>query len=181
MASANSGKQDAGTAGTDREPESPSEGTNSSELAGSSGGPAQDEATERQHHIIASWDYSGPLPPPELLARYDDVCSGGAERIFRQFEKQSEHRQAMERQVLNAEQDRQRADAATVRLGQVFAFLIVIAFGAGAMVCILLATTGAQAAAGASLAGASLAGIVAAFIYGHRAQREARQGEDDAS
>lgn len=36
--------------------------------------------------------YSGPLPHPEALARYDEIVPGSAERIIRMAEKEMEHR-----------------------------------------------------------------------------------------
>ncbi|MEN2982049.1 MAG: DUF2335 domain-containing protein [Thermus sp.] len=44
--------------------------------------------------------FRGPLPPPAMLQEYDRVVPGLAERIIRQFERQSEHRQEMERRYL---------------------------------------------------------------------------------
>ena len=40
--------------------------------------------------------YSGPLPPPEELKKYGEIVKNGAERIFAQFERQTNHRQNME-------------------------------------------------------------------------------------
>lgn len=36
--------------------------------------------------------YSGPLPHPDALARYDEIVPGAAERIIRMAEKEMEHR-----------------------------------------------------------------------------------------
>ena len=40
--------------------------------------------------------WAGPIPPPELLAEYDQVIPNGAERILSMAEKQSDHRMRME-------------------------------------------------------------------------------------
>ena len=45
--------------------------------------------------------YSGPLPPPEMLVRYNDAFPGCAERIVAMAEKQSQHRQEMEKTDLH--------------------------------------------------------------------------------
>jgi len=42
--------------------------------------------------------WSGPLPPPETLAAFDQIVPGGAARIFDQFEKEADHRRALEAQ-----------------------------------------------------------------------------------
>lgn len=44
--------------------------------------------------------YSGPLPAPEDLKRYDEVVAGAAERILRMAEENAEHRRQMERRVI---------------------------------------------------------------------------------
>jgi uncharacterized membrane protein len=36
--------------------------------------------------------FSGPLPPPEVLKRFDEIVPGAAERIIKMAEAQSEQR-----------------------------------------------------------------------------------------
>lgn len=45
--------------------------------------------------------FSGPLPPPSLLARYSEIIPNGAERIMAMAERQSEHREKLEARVVN--------------------------------------------------------------------------------
>ncbi|MHB8573525.1 MAG: DUF2335 domain-containing protein [Candidatus Dormibacteria bacterium] len=46
--------------------------------------------------------YSGGyLPPPDVLAKYDQIVKDGAERLMRLAEGQSAHRQAMEKSVVD--------------------------------------------------------------------------------
>lgn len=45
--------------------------------------------------------FSGPLPPPELLAKYNDVIPNGAERIMAMAERQSSHRERLEYRVVD--------------------------------------------------------------------------------
>jgi uncharacterized membrane protein len=52
---------------------------------------AQLEIKQVQQH------WSGPLPDPETLAAFDQVVPGGAARIFDQFEKEADHRRALEK------------------------------------------------------------------------------------
>lgn len=44
--------------------------------------------------------YSGPLPAPEDLERYDAIVPGMGERLLAKFEKQADHRMALERHVI---------------------------------------------------------------------------------
>lgn len=46
--------------------------------------------------------FSGPLPPPEVLAGYNDAFQGAAERIVTMAESQLKHRQEMERAVVES-------------------------------------------------------------------------------
>lgn len=65
--------------------------------------------------IIRSQSFKGPLPPPEMLAKYEDVLPGGAERIFKMAETEQNHRVSWERRALRA-----------VTRGQWFGFIIAI-------------------------------------------------------
>jgi uncharacterized membrane protein len=54
------------------------------------------------HSVRASSvTWSGPLPPPELLAKYDAVQPGFADRIMTMAETQSAHRQALEHMAVS--------------------------------------------------------------------------------
>ena len=43
-----------------------------------------------------SQSFSGPLPPPQVLASYDQILPGCAERIIKMAEEQGLHRRAIE-------------------------------------------------------------------------------------
>lgn len=45
--------------------------------------------------------FSGPVPPPSLLARYNDVVPNGAERLMAMAERPSAHRESLEAQVVS--------------------------------------------------------------------------------
>ena len=46
--------------------------------------------------------FSGPLPPPEVLAGYNEAFEGAAERIVTMAESQLKHRQEMEKQIVES-------------------------------------------------------------------------------
>ncbi|MBY0460111.1 MAG: DUF2335 domain-containing protein, partial [Gemmataceae bacterium] len=56
----------------------PTSGTGDQESAGS---------------VVIGASFQGPLPPPAILAQYNQVLDGAAERIFQMAEKQAAHRQ----------------------------------------------------------------------------------------
>jgi len=49
---------------------------------------------------IAAASISGPIPPPQVLQQYEQIIPGGAERILKMAEKQSDHRMSLERDVV---------------------------------------------------------------------------------
>jgi uncharacterized membrane protein len=61
--------------------------------------------------------YSGPLPPPMVLREFEDILPGSAERIFKQFEVQAEHRRRSETTVI-------ASNAFTQKLGAVSAAVV---------------------------------------------------------
>ena len=82
--------------------------------------------------IIRSEMYSGPIPPPEALARYEEIQSGAADRILKMAEKQQEHRMALETKAIGGQDDQSKR-------GQIFGFIaIFLCIGAAvffAVVC----------------------------------------------
>jgi uncharacterized membrane protein len=49
---------------------------------------------------IAQSSFSGPLPPPDILQRYDLIVPGAAARILKMAEDQALHRRSLERTVI---------------------------------------------------------------------------------
>lgn len=81
--------------------------------------PAKENQTPnmQMRQMVAQQHWSGPLPPPEQLARFEDVLPGTAARIIAMAEKEGEHSREVQ----------MRAVRATVRLqhiGQVMAFVL---------------------------------------------------------
>lgn len=77
---------------------------------------------EQKTNIVASvQQYSGPLPPASELAAYKKVMADAPERIIAMAEKEQNHRHNYDVRILNAG----RIESL---LGQIFAFVIVLAF-----------------------------------------------------
>lgn len=75
----------------------------------------------RQQEVIFRYEgYSGPVPPPEMVERYQTVIPSGGERLLAMAEDESRHRRDMERRQL-------RASVATHALGQVLGFILALA------------------------------------------------------
>src|SRR5262245_10300660 len=52
---------------------------------------------ERQVLVEQSLTWNAPIPPPETVRGYGEVIENGAERLFRQFELEAEHRRDLQR------------------------------------------------------------------------------------
>lgn len=113
--------------------------------------------------------FSGPLPPPELLERYEQLIPGAAARLLAMAEQQAAHRQAIERVVITTRAKREGR-------GQWIA--------AGLALVVLLGAMG-LIAIGKNLEGlvavlAEIAALAGVFVYGRRRQEkelEARRRE----
>ncbi|MGE5559138.1 MAG: DUF2335 domain-containing protein [Bacillota bacterium] len=107
--------------------------------------------------ILIGQRFEGPIPPPEFLAKYDDICPGFANRILTMAEKQSDHRQYIEKIIV-------KSDSRDSILGIICGYLIgTTAIVSGAIVIAL-----GQPWSGAVLSVSGVAGLVGVFIYGTR-------------
>ena len=114
----------------------------------------------RQEQTIA---YSGPIPHPSDLAKYEQILPGAAERILAMAEKQSEHRQALESKVIES-------GIRKSERGLVFGLVIgVTALLVGGL-CALL---GKEIAA-SFIGGGGIVGLVSVFVVGSQQQKNER-------
>lgn len=68
--------------------------------------------------VIRSEMYSGPIPSPEALARYEEIQSGAADRIIKMAEKQQDHRMALENIAVGGQVEQSKR-------GQIFGFVAI--------------------------------------------------------
>jgi uncharacterized membrane protein len=106
-----------------------------------------------------SIQFSGPLPPPEILVRYNDAVPGGAERIVAMAEKQQEHRHRLESAVV-------MANCRTQQIGQVLGSIVCMTAIIGGVYLI----NKGHSITGATAAITAVAGLVSVFIAGRRKQ-----------
>lgn len=101
--------------------------------------------------------WAGPLPPPSILDGFNQVAENGAERIFQQWERESDHRREMERRDF-------KWSVAEGFFGKALAFIFVLtALGLAAYAI----SEGATWLA-ALLAGGTIVSVVLAFIATNR-------------
>src|SRR3989338_6291096 len=111
-----------------------------------------------------SQSFSGPLPPPEILRKFDEVVPGAAERIIKMAEDQSIHRKELEKKVIDS-------DIARSKWGQILGFVIAIA---GLAVSAIVVVYG-SAIAGGIIGVGTLASLVGVFMYGSKTRSEERK------
>lgn len=109
--------------------------------------------------VSLSRHYQGPLPPPEMMLRYEEIAPGAARIILEMAQSQSNHRQGLEDQVV-------KGNLASERRGQWQAFVVslaVIGLGGYMVRC-------GQTLFGLWLAVGTVASLAGVFIYGKRRQ-----------
>jgi uncharacterized membrane protein len=107
--------------------------------------------------------FSGPLPPPEVLAKYDEIVPGMAERLLTTFERQADHRMTLERKVIDGDIRRSWA-------GLILGFV----FGMALLVGSVFMIASGLAVAGIALIVAELVAIAVALIYTTESRRRER-------
>jgi uncharacterized membrane protein len=122
-------------------------------------------AIQRQQQMMMQvsrqYSFSGPLPPPEVLEKYNQSLPGAAERILSMAEQQSRHRQSLETKVIDA-------NIFVQKVGPFLGFVIAMTAVVGGIVLILKGKDGYGLAAIVT-ALTSLAGV---FIYGKSKQKK---------
>ncbi len=105
--------------------------------------------------------FSGPLPPPEVLAQYNEIVPGAAERILKMAEEQSAHRRRLEDKTISAQLHESGR-------GQWMALIVTLEFPGGS----LWITHDGYPAVGATLSSATVVSLATVFILGKRAQQK---------
>ncbi len=108
--------------------------------------------------------HSGPLPSPEILAAYEKVLPGAAERIFGRFEAQSDHRMKMEADVVSS-------NTFSQRWSTILASVIALLVTAGT----LFLTHEGRYAEGLSIFFVTLFSFLGTYVIGKKFQAEERR------
>ncbi len=113
--------------------------------------------------------FIGPIPPPEILSKYNDALPNAAERIVAMAESQMKHRQALEYMVLSS-------NCKVQQRGPIYGFIIsMFAIGGG----IYLIHTGKDISGLATII-TSLAALVGTFVYGKITQQKQLREQNTA-
>jgi uncharacterized membrane protein len=122
--------------------------------------------------------FAGPLPPPDLLRGYEEVCPGAADRIIAMAERQAQHRQALEKSMLAATTAETRGEFTEARTGQICGLAVALAFiAAGTYVA---ATGNPWPGALIGGGGVGLQAMVAIFVRGRaKVENQVLDGNTD--
>lgn len=110
-------------------------------------------------------EFSGPIPHPDTIQKYEEILPGAADRIISMAERQASHRQAMERKMIEAE-------SRDGLLGVVFAFLLGMGCIVAAVLMVFLVPQNGGAIAGALLGVTGIGSITSNFIRSTRNNKE---------
>lgn len=109
-------------------------------------------------------EFSGPIPPPNMIKGYEAILPGAADRIMTMAEKQSSHRQEMERKIVSTE-------SRDSLLGILFAFTLGIGCIVASIVIVVLVPENAGAISSSALGIAGMGTIIGTFIKSTRSNK----------
>ena len=116
----------------------------------------------RTHNIQVTAQWSAPLPPPEALARYDEIHPGSAKTIFALFEKETLHRQSID---LSEQSRKEQADnilQGAFTRGQNYGLVLSLVCVAAALGSVVL---GAPWIVSVALVGIPMVSAVKSFLH----------------
>jgi uncharacterized membrane protein len=113
--------------------------------------------------------FAGPLPPPEVLAKYNEAVPDAAERILAMAEKQNAHRQALESKIV-------QANISSQTRGSYFGFIVAMTAILGGIYLVIEGKDGQGLAAIIT----SLAALTTVFIIGKRQEQKELRSKSDA-
>lgn len=110
--------------------------------------------------------FSGPIPAPEVLAHYENINIGLANRIVKMAEKEQNHRHTL----VETEQSLRFSEA---KRGQLYALLI----GSLALACGTYTALSGAEIAGTIIGGGGVIGLVSVFILGRSKKKYSETNE----
>ncbi len=131
-------------------------------------GPQREEGASQTKITAVSSYYEGPLPSPQILEQYEAIVPNAAERIFKAFENQTNHRMELEKSVISSDIKR-----AYVGLSLGFAVSMTALLGG-----VYTAVQG-HPGAGGTIATASVVALAGVFVYGSSMRKAERSTRKD--
>ena len=139
--------------------------------------PQSDETQSQLDITYMEAVWRGPLPPPEVVQRYEDMVPGAADRLLTLTEKQQAHSHNIEEKVINIHQTVVGGDSRRSDIGLWLGFVVAVL---GILCGTYLGLRGHEWL-GAVIAGVPLTYLVGAFIYGSKSRRDERNRNAEAA
>jgi len=114
--------------------------------------------------------FSGPLPHPDILVKYNEAHPGAADRIIAMAEKQAAHRQELESRVIST-------SCQNAKRGPIYGFVICMTAISGG---IYLIQSG-KGAAGLTAIITALVSLAVVFVYGRTKQKQELKEQSTAA
>lgn len=124
-----------------------------------------EEVRQVVSQVIQEFEFSGPIPPPNIISGYEKILPGSADRILTMAEKQSEHRQQMEKKMIEAE-------ARDSLLGIISGFVLGFGCVIAAIIMTIVYPQSAGVISGAVLGSAGVATIAGTAITSTRRKKD---------
>ncbi len=109
-------------------------------------------------------EFTGPLPPPSILAEYNTTVPGAADRIIAMAEQQSLHRRSLEKKIVYS-------GSRDSILGLIFGLIIGLATIIGGCICVIFG----HGISGSVISLSGLSGLVGVFVYGSKQRTREKQ------
>ena len=115
--------------------------------------------------------YSGPIPPPEALAKYETIQAGFADRLMKMGEKEQEERLAAQKNFIETEKQIGLFELSNFKRGQFFALLSVLS------VVGLCALYVGDSKSARDIAVTVIIGLASVFIVGRFARKPSQSSQ----
>jgi uncharacterized membrane protein len=123
--------------------------------------------SKKQSFALLSREFQGPVPSPDMLERYDQVCPGSAREIIDRFHKQSDHRMELEKIAV-------KQGSRDSLCGIIAAFILAaISIAGGTYIAI-----NGYPLSGTFLGGGSMVTLAGVFVYGTRQRSKERMAKN---
>ncbi|MBU1701432.1 MAG: DUF2335 domain-containing protein [Candidatus Eisenbacteria bacterium] len=117
-----------------------------------------------QEVVVATFTgkhFTGPIPPPEMLADYEKLLPGAADRILGMAEEQSRHRRGLESSVVTSNNQ-------LAKWGQRMGFFLALVVFSGSLVLLYQG----KSTTGLATLITTLGSLVTVFVVGKRKQTQ---------